>query len=286
MAGKKADPAGLKEAGLVKQKQQDYFAMKLHSVGGDFSIDQMRKIIEVAHRYGKGQIHLTTRQGIEIHFVHRTLVDEARKDLENAGIAMGASGPRVRIVSACPGQATCIFGAIDTKGIALHLDRAYFNQEMPYKFKLAVTGCPHNCAKATENDIGVMGGTEPAWDKSACTDCTLCVSICPSGAIGKAGDAYVLDPTKCINCSVCTTRCPSGSWKPVRQGYILWVGGTMGKSPRMATRVPGLIESRERLYKLIEEAIDYYRRHGRKKERFGHTMDRIGPEKVLREIVG
>ena len=286
MTGKKADAAKVKKAGLVQQKQSDYFAMKLHSVGGDFTTDQMRKIIEVAERYGNGQIHLTTRQGIEIHFVHHTLVDAARKDLETAGIAMGAGGPRVRIVSACPGEASCTFGAIDTKGVALHLDRTYFNQEMPYKFKLAVTGCPHNCAKATENDIGVMGGTEPEWDRSACTDCTLCVSICPKGAIRKEGDTYSHDRSKCINCSVCTSKCPTNAWRPLRQGYILWVGGTMGKTPRMATRIPGLIESRERLYELIAEAIDYYRTHGRKKERFGHTMDRIGPEKVLRAIIG
>jgi len=286
MTDKKANAAKVKKGGLVQQKQRDYFAMKLHSVGGDFSADQMRKIIEVAEKYGNGQIHLTTRQGIEIHFVHHTLVDAATKDLETAGIAMGAGGPRVRIVSACPGEATCTFGAIDTKGVALHLDRTYFNREMPYKFKLAVTGCPHNCAKATENDIGVMGGTEPEWDRSACTDCKLCVSICPKGAIRKEGDTYSHDRSKCINCSVCTSKCPTNAWRPFRQGYILWVGGTMGKTPRMATRIPGLIESRERLYELIAEAIDYYRTHGRKKERFGHTMDRIGPEKVLRAITG
>lgn len=286
MARKKAEEANPKRAGLVQQKQKDYFAMKLHSVGGDFSTDQMGKVIEVAEKYGKGQIHLTMRQGIEIHFVHHSLVDAARKELEAAGIAMGAGGRRVRMVSACRGEATCRFGAIDTKGVALHLDRAYFNQEMPYKFKLAVTGCPHNCAKATENDIGVMGGTEPEWDKSSCRDCKLCTSICPKGAIDKAGDAYVRDASKCINCSVCTSTCPTGAWRPLRKGYILWVGGTMGKTPRMATRVPGLIESKERLYRLIAKAIDHYRTHGRKKERFGHTMDRIGPEKVLSEIIG
>jgi len=284
MAGKKADAATAKKAGLIRQKQKDYFAMKLHSVGGDFSVEQMSKVIEVAKAYGNGQIHLTTRQGIEIHFVHHTVVEAAMKDLETAGIAMGAGGPRVRIVSACPGDASCTFGAIDTKGVALHLDREYFNREMPYKFKLAVTGCPHNCAKATENDIGVMGGIEPEWDRSVCRDCKFCVGVCPKGAIEKEGDAYVLDRAKCINCSVCTATCPTNSWRPARQGYILWIGGTMGKTPRMATRLPGLIESRKRLFELIAGAIDYYRNHGRKKERFGHTVDRIGPEKVLKAI--
>ncbi len=159
MARKKAEGADPKRAGLVQQKQKDYFAMKLHSVGGDFSTDQMGKVIEVAEKYGKGQIHLTTRQGIEIHFVHHSLVDAARKDLETAGIAMGAGGPRVRIVSACRGEATCKFGAIDTKGVALHLDRAYFNQEMPYKFKLAVTGCPTTARRLRRTTSESWGGS-------------------------------------------------------------------------------------------------------------------------------
>ncbi len=286
MAHKKPNVTELKKAGLVQQKQKDYFAMKLHAVGGDFTADQMKKVAEVAEKYGRGQIHLTTRQGIEIHFVHHTLVDAARADLETAGITMGAGGPRVRIVAACPGESTCRWGIIDTKGIAFDLDRAYFNREMPYKFKLSVTGCPHNCAKATENDIGVMGGIEPEWDKSMCSDCKLCTTICPAAAIEKAGDNYTRDASKCINCSLCTGSCPKGAWKPVRQGYILWAGGTMGKFPRMATRVPGLIESREKLYGMIGRAIDYYRTHGRKKERFGHTIDRIGQDKALREITG
>ena len=58
----------------------------------------------------------------------------------------------------------------------------------------------------------------------------------------------------------------------------------MGKIPRLATQVPGLIESKEALYALIDRAIEYYRSNGRKKERFGHMIDRVGVDKVLQEI--
>jgi anaerobic sulfite reductase subunit C len=97
--------------------------MRLHAVGGDLGADQMKKVIEVAERFGRGRIHLSTRQGIEIHFVHHTQLETARKELESAGIAMGACGPRIRIVTACPGEATCKWGIIETKEIARDLDR-------------------------------------------------------------------------------------------------------------------------------------------------------------------
>jgi dissimilatory sulfite reductase (desulfoviridin) alpha/beta subunit len=285
MSNENFDLAALKKIGMIQQKQKEFFAMRLHAVGGDFTSEQMRKVAEVAERYGKGRIHLSTRQGIEIHFVHHSNLEPARRELESAGVTMGACGPRIRIVVACPGNQTCRWGIIDTKEISHDLDREYFRQETPHKFKLSVTGCPHNCAKATENDIGVMGGLLPGWDKSLCNDCGLCLSICPVNAIGKKDDEYVLDETKCINCSICTSSCPSESWTAVRQGYILWIGGTMGKIPRLASRLPGLMETKGRLYGLIDRAIAYYRDNGRKKERFGHMIDRIGLEKVKKEIM-
>ncbi|OPY68798.1 MAG: Anaerobic sulfite reductase subunit C [Syntrophorhabdaceae bacterium PtaU1.Bin034] len=286
MSSQEFDPAALRKVGVIQQKQAEYFALRLHAVAGDFTPDKIRKVAEVADKYGRGQIHLSTRQGIEIHFIHQDHLEEARKELESAGIIMGACGPRVRIVAGCPGSATCRWGIIETKEVAGYLDRTYFRQDTPYKFKLAVTGCPHNCAKATENDIGVMGGIDPEWDREACIDCGLCENICPTAAITKTDERYVIDFSKCINCSICTSSCPVEAWKPGRQGFILWLGGTLGKTPRLATRFPGLIESKERLYELIDRAIEYYRANGRKKERFGFTMDRIGVEKVIRELAG
>ncbi|MFA5180485.1 MAG: 4Fe-4S dicluster domain-containing protein [Syntrophales bacterium] len=279
------DIAALQKIGMIQQKQQEYFAMRLHVVGGDLTSTQMEKVAEVAEKYGRGQLHLSTRQGIEIHFVHHSNLEPARKELESVGVKMGACGPRIRIVVACPGELTCRWGIIDTKAIAHDLDEKYFRQETPHKFKLSVTGCPHNCAKATENDIGVMGGLLPVWQRDACTDCGLCVNICPTGAIQKNGEDYVLNSAKCINCSICTSSCPMDAWTADKHGFILWLGGTMGKIPRLANRLPELIETKERLYELIDRAVEYYRRNGRKKERFGHMIDRIGIEKVNEEIL-
>jgi anaerobic sulfite reductase subunit C len=204
---------------------------------------------------------------------------------------MGACGPRVRIVAACPGNATCRWGIIDTKTVARDLDQRYFGVETPHKFKMAVTGCPHNCAKATENDIGVMGAILPCWDATTCIGCQLCVNTCPTKAIareeGPSGDTarYILDEDKCINCSICTSSCPANSWTPATTGYNLFIGGTMGKIPRFATLLKRLIQDKEELYRLIEKSLRYYQERGRKRERFGHTIDRLGVEKVKEEIL-
>ena len=283
------DPAELRKVGYIPQKQKDYYAMRLHVIAGDLTAQQLRAISEVADKYARGEIHISTRQGVEIHYVHGSNLEKARQELEAAGIAMGACGPRVRIVVGCPGSATCKWGIIETKAVAKELDKRYFRTDTPYKFKMGVTGCPHNCAKASENDLGVMGGLLPAWDASSCIDCGLCVNICPTKAISKkeinSKAHYILDEDACINCSVCTAACPVSSWKLAKSGYTLLIGGTMGKIPRLASVLKKYIASEEELYELVERSIDYYRKNGRKKERFGHTIDRIGLDQVKEEIL-
>lgn len=280
------DSGRKKIPGTVRQKQKGYVALRLHAVGGEFTSVQMRAIAEVAETYGRGRLHLSTRQGIEIHWVPVSDVEPAATELEAAGVAMGADGPRVRIITACPGAETCRWGIFETKKVARELDRLYFAREAPYKFKIAVTGCPNNCAKATENDIGVMGAIVPAWDGDACDDCGACEKICPVSAIRKVDERYVVDTTLCLNCSRCTSSCPRGAWTVARRGFALWIGGTMGKTPRLADRLDGVVESPEELYALVERAFAFYRENGRPKERFGRTIDRIGLEVVLQEIAG
>lgn len=293
MIENKLDLSSLSKVGIMRQKQDDLFVMRLRAVGGDVTADQLLRISEVAKKYGNGFVHLSVRQGIEIHYVHSDNLEKARHELEEAGVQMGACGPRVRVIVACPGDATCQWGVIETKEIARELDARYFKKETPSKFKMAVTGCTHNCTKANENDIGVRGSVQPKWIQSDCGDCSLCICACPSNAIervekemnGVESYGYEVDDEKCINCSVCTTICPSNSWFPEKKGYSLYIGGTMGKIPRFGSLLSKIITTKEELYALIDRSLKYYQKNGRKKERFGHMIDRIGFEKVKEEIL-
>jgi len=274
----------LKRVGIIGQKQKDYYLIRLRTVGGDMTAEELSVVAQVSKKYGRGHVHLTTRQAVEIHNIHVDDLQSAREELEQNGIVLGVCGPRGRGIVACPGSATCTSGIIETKELAADLDAIYFRQQAPHKFKIGVSGCPNNCSKPVENDVGVMGGVLPGWGREACISCKLCISICPAQAIEQRDDDLVLDSDKCILCGLCIRNCPSSAWTAQKTGYTLYLGGTMGKKPRLGTKSKVLIESKEELLGYIRKAFDFYLAQGRKKERFGHTLDRIGVGNAFAEI--
>jgi dissimilatory sulfite reductase (desulfoviridin) alpha/beta subunit/TusA-related sulfurtransferase len=274
----------LKRIGIIAQNQKDTFLIRLRTVGGDLTADELSAITRISQKYGRGEVHLTTRQAVEIPFVHVDDLEAAREELESNGIVLGVCGPRGRGIVACPGTAVCTSAIIETKELAAELDRKYFRQQAPHKFKIGVSGCPNSCSKPIENDVGVMGGVLPVWEKDTCISCRLCVSICPVNAIEEKDSAFVLDKEKCIYCGLCIKNCSTSAWTAQKTGYTLFLGGTLGKKPRLGTRAKVLIETKEELLHDIERAFNYYLANGQKKERFGHTLDRIGVDKAFAEI--
>ena len=143
-----------------------------------------------------------------------------------------------------------------------------------------------NLKAQLKSDIGIMGGILPKWNKDKCIDCNLCVNICPAKAIYKEDGEYKFDQEKCIYCSVCTSTCPTDAWEIEKQGSTVWIGGTLGKFPRLATQLTDIIEDENEVLEVVEKSVKYYQENGRKKERFGHMIDKVGVEKVKKDILG
>lgn len=274
------------KTGTLGQRDSGFSVLRLRLVAGDADTHFLETVTQVARDFGRGEVHFTTRQGIEIPWVPNDRAERGRQTLEAAGLRMGICGPRVRVVVGCPGSRICRHGIIDTKTIAQRFDEQYVGRVMPHKFKFAVTGCPNNCAKATENDLGVMGAVLPRWKASECSACDLCLAFCPVDAITKADNgSYCLDESRCIHCSSCTTQCPTGAWEVAAKGSMVWLGGTMGKIPRLATPLTGVVEDQEVLFAVLRNAIGFYQREGRPGERLGRTIDRVGMEYVRSQIL-
>jgi dissimilatory sulfite reductase (desulfoviridin) alpha/beta subunit len=71
----------LKKGGFMRQIQKDHFSLRLRVVGGRLTSSQLKKIYEVANKYGKGYVHLTARQGVEIPFIKLQDIEAVKKEL-------------------------------------------------------------------------------------------------------------------------------------------------------------------------------------------------------------
>lgn len=273
------DYATLKKGGFMRQKQKDHFSLRLSVVGGQVSAEQLVAITEVAKKYGRGYIHLTSRQGIEIPFIKLEDIEEVRDALARGGAKPGVCGPRVRTITACQGAAVCPNGCIETEELAQELNDRYFGQELPHKFKFGVTGCQNNCLKAEENDLGIKGGVRVSWIREKCISCGLCSKVCREGAITVSDGEIAINQEKCNYCGRCAFGCPTDAYETT-PGYLVSFGGIFGNSISQGELIVPFIEDRDALFRVCDAALGFFKENARPSERFKFTIDRAGKEKL------
>lgn len=275
------DVKALKKGGFMKQSQKDYFSMRLRIAGGEVAAEQLLKLVEVSLKYGKGNIHLTARQGIEIPFIHISNIEEAKKAIASCGLSTGVCGPTVRTVTGCQGSYVCPSGKFDSRLLIKETDGKFYGAEVPCKFKIGISACTNNCLKTEENDFGIAGVVEPVWDSSVCTYCGICESICKEDAIKVHPDSLEFFHDKCTFCGDCIEACPTGAWREKRKGFRISVGGKMGRHPKLGTVIFRIVEDKDEVIRLIGKTVDFFREFGNPKERFSGTLERVGIDKLL-----
>ncbi|GHV23382.1 hypothetical protein FACS189494_11340 [Spirochaetia bacterium] len=285
MGNATVDYAALKKGGFMKQVQKDRFSLRLRVVGGQLTSAQFEAIGKIASRFGKGYLHITSRQGVEIPFVPLDSVEEIKAELAKADLQPGACGPRLRTITACQGNTICPSGLIETSKLAEEVDARYFGRQLPHKFKIGITGCVNNCLKAEENDIGIKGALLPIYEQKSCTGCGLCEAVCPAKSI-KVDDNKTLmfDEKSCIYCGKCVKSCPEDAWKG-KNGYKVSFGGMLGNEIKTGVNLTPIIFDKEKLFKVIDAAIDYYSENGKAGERFGKLLNKIGLERLREKLL-
>jgi len=268
------DFAALKRGGIMRQVEPGRFSLRLHVVAGSLDSAKLRAVAEAADRYGRGEVHLTARQGVEIPHVLHENIGDVRRALAAVGLELGACGPRVRTVTGCQGAAVCPHGLVETGELCMRIDREFAGQELPHKLKFGVSGCVNSCIKPQENDIGVMGAVEPTIRLDDCNGCMVCESVCETGALTEEDGFPRIDAAKCSLCGECIAACPTDTIAG-RRGYALHLGGRIGRHPKLGERFGGLVPGMDELFRAFHALLALYRAKGRRSERFGAMLDRL-----------
>ncbi len=278
------DYAALKSGGIIMQKDEDFYALRLRLPGGCILADLLPKIAQVAKRYGRGEIRLTVRQGIEIPWIKFKEIEAARKELAGAGLALGPCGQRFRTVTACPGLPVCRRALADSQSFALQIDRKFGGLQLPHKFKATVSACPNACSRPLENEIGFCAAVQPYMEEDACMGCGLCVDICREKALFLQNGKPQLDETRCISCADCMQSCPTDAWKTNRMGYAVYVGGKNGRHPMLGEKIADFVDEEQGM-RIIERCLDFYLQYGNKRERLGETIRRVGMDEFKAAVL-
>ncbi|MEI8393247.1 MAG: nitrite reductase large subunit NirB [Rhodospirillaceae bacterium] len=132
--------------------------------GGLTTPDELRAIADVADKFKIPTVKVTGGQRIDLLGVRREDLRAVWADLNKAGMVSGhAYGKSLRTVKTCVGSEWCRFGTQMSMAMGVKLEKMCWGSWTPHKVKLAVSGCPRNCAEATIKDFGVVA-VENGWE--------------------------------------------------------------------------------------------------------------------------
>jgi len=137
------------------------FSVVPRMYGGITSPDQLRRIADVADKYNIPTVKVTGGQRIDLLGVKKEDLPGVWADIAMpSGFAYGKS---LRTVKTCVGSEWCRFGVQNSTQMGIDIELAFDRMWTPHKFKIAVSGCPRNCAEASIKDVGIIG-VESGWE--------------------------------------------------------------------------------------------------------------------------
>ncbi len=125
--------------------------------GGLTNSRELRAIADVVDKFNIPTVKVTGGQRIDMLGVKKEDLPAVWADLNKAGMISGAAYAKgLRTVKTCVGTDWCRFGTQDSTGLGVKIEKFMWGSWTPAKLKMAVSGCPRNCAEATCKDIGVI----------------------------------------------------------------------------------------------------------------------------------
>ncbi|WP_339816670.1 nitrite reductase large subunit NirB [Paenibacillus sp. FSL R7-0216] len=129
--------------------------------GGVTTPEDLKKIADVSLKYDVKVVKVTGGQRLDLIGVKKEDLPKVWEELDMpSGYAYAKS---LRTVKTCVGSQFCRFGTQDSMGMGALLERKFERLDFPAKFKMAVNGCPRNCAESCTKDIGIVGN-DGGWE--------------------------------------------------------------------------------------------------------------------------
>ena len=251
------------------------YSARLKVPVGILTSEVMEAIARIAREYGRSEVYLTSRLGMEIPGVPEESLLALQEELAKVGVVLARCGPHMRSVVACKGT-VCVHGNIDTFRMAWEIDQRYNDGTvLPHKFKVGIAGCASNCSKPQLNDVGLVGVREPHLNVDKCDGCGRCSQVCRLGGIRVEAGIAVLDREHCVDCGDCARACLPSAIISTRTGVDLYAGGRWDRRKQIGIRIARFLTEADAI-DTVGRIKEWYRKSGQEGERLGGVMLREG----------
>jgi len=267
------------------------------------STTSIRYFLSLADKYCDSYIRWTTRNNVEFLTDKEENIEPLIKELADEGWPIGGTGRTASNMVHTQGWVHCHTSATDASGIVKAVMDEVFedfqNETLPAKLKMALACCLNMCGAVHASDISVLGihRRVPTVDYNMLgqiCEIPTTIAACPTGAIRQdivdGQKAMKIVDDLCMYCGACYTACPNMPIAdPLNDGVSIWVGGKIANArskpaftkllvpylPNNPPRWPEVVEA-------IQKIIQVYKDNGRKWERLGEMIERIGWAKFFK----
>ncbi len=156
----------LKTWGVCSQRTPGMHMVRVRVPSGRIYAQQLRGVATLSARLADGEVHITTRQNLELHSVRSRRVREVLELVAALGLTTrSACGHTVRNIVGCSRSGVCAAEPFDTRSTVLAIhnlfieNAARYNSRLPRRLNIHVAGCSGCMAHAQINDLGFVATT-------------------------------------------------------------------------------------------------------------------------------
>ncbi len=236
----------------LAEKETNKVILRIRATCGEVTSRQLRKIADIAERYGHGFVHFAVRGSPEIPGIDNGQLESIRKELQDVGLQILDKG--IDNLQSCFGD-YCTESNVDPQSLLKRIEKRIEELDLNnLNIRVSATGCPNSCGIAQLNDIGFMGIIEPEIDTAKCNGCALCLPVCKKKAIEIKDGVAIIDKEECKYCGQCIVICPFDAIIEKNKGFAVFVGGKEGKDTRLGEVIAEFL-SEEETFRVAEKCL-------------------------------
>ena len=226
-----------------ERQHPDTTVLKIRAVCGEVATEQVRKIADIAEKYGEGTIHFAVRGGPEIPNTRIKSIPAIRKELTAVNLHLLEDD--VENMQSCFGD-YCSEGLFNPQALLKRIEKRINELKIKdLKITVSAAGCPSSCGIAHLSDIGFHGVMIPVVDNALCTGCGTCVTACKRKTIQVKDKKAVIEMKNCAFCGACRSACPQKAIKEKRKGIAVLLGGRGEPGTQLGTTIAQFVSEAE-----------------------------------------